>query len=164
MRLAAAAVVVSLVCGLSSACGSHSPTAPNQPGAPAPNPGSSIAVLAITAFTVTAVPDPYIPGLFNLVEKFDLTETSGLSGATIRSITSLSDVVSDMTGVECWRDPIRVPAGGTLDTFDAGLDSLGYCAPASATRDRSAQVSIVISFLDDAGRAGIAYASAPISR
>jgi hypothetical protein len=94
--------------------------------------------------------------------RFLLRETGGTSGATLQTV-----FVGDHSGggelawVECWRDPLRVPPGGTLDTFytQAGWDWLSYCGPwyggAVNTHNLTAPVTIHVTFLDDEGRPGV---------
>ena len=65
-----------------------------------------------------------------------------------------------MAWVACWRDALRVPPGGTLDTFytKAGWDWLSYCAPtydtSVNTTTLNAPVTLRVTFLDDEGRTG----------
>lgn len=85
--------------------------------------------------------------------RFLLTETSGNSGATIQEIQVHGPAGSDITGSGCWQDAIRVPPGGTLDTFftDAGAKWLVYCAPGTSGGSATAQIRVVVSFVDDGG-------------
>jgi hypothetical protein len=84
-----------------------------------------------------------------LEPRFRLRETGGKSGATIRQV----DVVDRngggaSTGGNCLQG-MRVPPGGTVDTFytDEGWDWLSYCAP--SVND---PVRVVVQFADDEGR------------
>jgi hypothetical protein len=92
-------------------------------------------------------------------------ETGGKSGATIQKITSsVDEQVTDDTGASCWVQPIRVAAGATLDTFDAGWDSLTYCAPWAHGRTVPARIGVVVSFTDDDGHEGTVQATTTVSR
>jgi hypothetical protein len=99
-------------------------------------------------------------GWFGFDPRFDLIETSGESGATVLTVTMSTVDGSDETGQECWRDPIRVEPAGTVDVFDAGYDSLGYCAPDAAARSSSAAVTLTVKFKDDFGATGTVSATA----
>lgn len=99
-------------------------------------------------------------GHFGYLTRFLLRETTGQSGATILGIVVSGPNGSDATGPGCWIDKLWVPPGGTLDTFytDAGLDWLLYCAPGSGGRERTPQLRVRVTFIDDAGREGIVEA------
>jgi hypothetical protein len=84
---------------------------------------------------------------------FTLKETGGRSGVTIRDVvTQIVDL--SMTGPACWREALRVPAGGTLTAFADGR--LGYCAPEISSDTPAASIYLSVSFLDDAGGLGAA--------
>jgi hypothetical protein len=159
--------VVSITCLSSGCAGGVSPSAPSNvtPPAPVPAPGpvSTNAVLEVSGFRVTVLPDP--PGGFYFQERFTLTETGGRSGATIQDIeSSVNGTVTDSTGPSCWVEPIRVAPGSTLDAFDAGWDSLLYCAPFSYGRTVTAGVAIVVNYIDDEGNRGRVSAARTVSR
>ena len=102
---------------------------------------------------------------FDYLVRFALAETGGKSGATIQNIeTAIEDRFN--TGPECWRDTLRVPPGGTLDTFDtdAGEKWLGYCAPDAASRTEASRVSLVVTFTDDDGRSSTVQATTSVTR
>ena len=93
--------------------------------------------------------------------RFQLRETSGNSGATLQDVF-VGDAVSgggDHTGPGCWGQALRVPPGGTLDTFytDAGVAWLSYCAVGMA--HPSQNVLVVVKFEDDDGRSGSVVAT-----
>jgi hypothetical protein len=115
------------------------------------------ATLVIQTFTVSGW---YDHGLSFYWPKLTLTETSGRSSASINKINfELLDIGSsgrvppDLT-------PRAVPAGGTISLDD---DGYGPWFEISSTADAS-RVSVVISFVDDAGRGGSVSAIAPVSR
>ena len=60
---------------------------------------------------------------------------------------------SDETGPGCWRDQLRVPPGGVLDTFytDAGSDWLLYCGPGSGGPIATPSLMIRVTLKDDDG-------------
>jgi hypothetical protein len=102
---------------------------------------------------------------FEYLVRFAFAETGGKSGATIQNIeTAIEDRFN--TGPGCWRDTLRVPPGGTLDTFDtdAGAKWLGYCAPDAASRTEATRVSLVVTFTDDDGHSGTVQATATVTR
>jgi hypothetical protein len=120
----------------------------------------SSAALAIQAFSVIGRFDQRY---FWYWPKLTLTETSGVSRALIKNITFQLLDVGPVGNVPPSWEPREVPAGGsiTLDT-----DDLGYGMPwfeISSTAEAS-RVSLVISFVDDAGRGGSVAAIAPVTR
>jgi hypothetical protein len=100
---------------------------------------------------------------FGYAVRFLLRETGGTSGATIDRIVVYGPSGSDETGVKCWRDTLRVPAAGELDTFytDAGADWLLYCGPGSGGYDARPSLYVAVTFRDDSG--GVGSVGAPIS-
>ena len=132
---------------------------PPPPPAPMVN-----AVLAVSNFTLTLVPPTPTNPDYYYNEKFLLTETSGKSGATIQNILSMAvgTTGGDNTGPICWRDAIRVEPGKTNDTFDAGWDALGYCAPFTPSRTPLTGASIIVTFTDDEGHTGMVQATSTI--
>jgi hypothetical protein len=93
---------------------------------------------------------------FGYAARFLLRETGGMSGATIDRVVVYGPSGSDETGVGCWRDTLRVPAKGELDTFytDAGANWLGYCGPGSGGYDATPSLYVVVTFRDDSGVVG----------
>jgi hypothetical protein len=95
--------------------------------------------------------------------RFVLRELTGTSGATIKRVVVrntaqvTNGTYSDETGEACWKDPLRVPPGGTLDTFftDAGVAWLSYCFVGIDTLPgREPQLELDVHFVDDAQRSG----------
>jgi hypothetical protein len=123
--------------------------APPVPPPPAPSPSATLAVEHASVHSDgTSV-------------RFLLRETSGRSGATIDKVL----VVGPNGGFDtydrgCWQDRLRVPPGGTLDTFfaDAGVAWLAYCAPRWGDGTTIPFFRIVVTFLDDDGIVGTAEA------
>ena len=93
---------------------------------------------------------------FGYAVRFMLRETSRASDATIERIVIYGPSGSDETGPQCWRDRLRLPAGGELDTFytDAGAQWLSYCGPGSGGTTASPRLEAEITFSDDRGVAG----------
>jgi hypothetical protein len=91
--------------------------------------------------------------------KFLLSETTGTSGATITGVRVSTSREAEETGPSCWRTPIRVAPGGTLDVFDTGWVSLSYCAP-SVLPFSTLPVSVLVTYQDDEGRLGSVTATA----
>jgi len=164
---------VAILVGSSFVTGcSSSPTTPSAPSVTSAAPSSaaptSAAVLSIPRFTATAVPTTNDGSYkFGYRIRFALAETGGKSGATIQNIeTAIEDRFN--TGPGCWGDSLRVPPGGTLDTFDTDADAgekwLGYCAPDAASRTEATRVSLAVTFTDDAGRSSTVQASTSVTR
>ena len=113
------------------------------------------AVLVIEKLSIRVF-GPNRQGGFGYVPRFLLRETGKISGATIQNILVQGPYGGDNAGPGCWGESLRVPPGGTLDTFytDEGLKWLGYCAPASEGSTATPQLRMVVSFTDDEQRAG----------
>jgi hypothetical protein len=150
-------------CGTSPTIPSHTPSVTSTTPSPAP---TSAAVLSVSRFTATAVPTTNDGSYkFGYLVRFALAETGGKSGATIQNIeTAIEDRFN--TGAGCWRDTLRVPPGGTLETFntDAGEKWLSYCAPDAASRTEASRVSLVVTFTDDDGRSSAVQATTSVTR
>jgi hypothetical protein len=159
--------LVSLVAAIAG-CGDrltlpNSPTTP--PPAPAPaNTGVSAAILAISNLRAIEIPPRPNDSYYSYPVKFLLTETTGKSGATITEVRISSGSDTEILGPLCWRTPIHVAPGGTLDTFDAGWDSLAYCAPAIGSRTNVSSLSVLIRYVDDEGGLGTLMATAAVTR
>ena len=170
MRFLRTAVAVlvgsSFVAGCSTSPTIPSPTPSVTSTTSSPAAPTSSAVLSISRFTATAAPTTNNGSYkFEYVIRFALAETGGKSGATIQNIeTAIEDRFN--TGPGCWRDTLRVPPGGTLDTFDtdAGEKWLGYCAPDAASRTEASRVSLVVTFTDDDGRSSTVQATTSVVR
>lgn len=151
----AAAVIVLLAA--SPGCHDQWGGLPPNPPIPVPLPtGPPVASLTIEDAWVSLRPAS-TPRTFWGEVRFLLRETSGESGATIREV--LIPGGSDPAGPACWQGDLRVPPGGTLDRFytDAGLSSLGYCAPWALVVDAatgSHPIVVSVTFYDDGGRLG----------
>jgi hypothetical protein len=94
---------------------------------------------------------------FGYEPRFQLREASGYSGATIQNVAVVApNGGSDNTGPSCWRDTLRVPPGGVLDTFfsDAGASWLSYCAVWSGGNSETPDLLVVVTFIDDEGHVG----------
>jgi hypothetical protein len=130
------------------------PSSPTQP-APTPPPTTNPSSASVV------IEDPFAivrsdGSRFGYDVRFLLRETSGASGATIERIVIYGPSGSDETGSICWKDQIRVPAGGALDTFytDAGAQSLTYCGPGSGGTTASPVLAAAVTFRDDSGVVG----------
>jgi hypothetical protein len=88
--------------------------------------------------------------------RFLLRETGGSSSAIVHDIAVYGPTGTDHTGSSCWRDTLRVPPGGTLDTFytDAGAGWLLYCGPGTGGNTATPTLYVVVGFTDDKGVAG----------
>ena len=104
---------------------------------------------------------------FGYEGRFRLTETSGKSGATIQNVfLGNLDGGGDNTGPICWRDTLRVPPGGTLDTFytDDGSKWLGYCGVWSGGSTQTPTLRLAVTFTDDDGRTSTVQAVVSVAR
>lgn len=150
--------VLSTLVGCSSASTPSSPIVPSVP-APQPRPPqpATAARLALSKFTITVVPG------YTAAVRFVLTETGGLTGATIETVTTSSPQEADITGASCWKQPIHVNANSTLDVFDTGWSSLSYCAPdfGGPVAASDSTLMVKIDFVDDSGARGSVMAVAP---
>ena len=98
---------------------------------------------------------------FEYEPRFQLRETGGKSGATIQNVfLGAVNGGGDNTGPVCWRDVLRVPPGGTLDTFytDEGYKWLGYCGVWSNGSSETPTLQLIVTFTDDDGVTGRADA------
>ena len=125
---------------------------------PTPVPNTTSATLEIRNFRVS---ETRSTNSFVYFAEFDLAETSGRSGATVDALRLwLPTGAHAESGVECWRRPIRVPAGGTFAVDDAFL---GYCSPDPESVTAVFEVKLEVVFRDDAGAVGEAELIADIA-
>ena len=152
------ALVLLVVLGATGAllgCSEGSPVTPTRSPSPPAQPGpidaNTNAAVAIEDASVVVY---QLGSRFGYDVRFLLRETGGRSGATVLAVGIFNPDQSDVTGRDCWRDPLRVPPGGVLDTFhtDAGQYWLAYCSPGSAGYARNRSLTIAVTFADDEGR------------
>lgn len=162
------AMVLSLAAAL--ACpGCGSPTLPTPtvttptftgPAAPAPAPfppGPATSVLAVSKLTID-LSRVGLSLLAYLPRTLALTETSGKSGATVRTIdvTTANGTPDSMCmGI----GSIRIGAGQTLDLAPA----LSYCMPYTLTSSLASVITVTLTFADDDGRLGSLVSSVDVS-
>ena len=177
MRVVTAIVFMALLTGV-GACDDrsalpNSPSPPPTPGREPPSPppapapptgGLSAAVLVMSNMRVTEFPPRPNNLYYWYGVQFLLSEVSGKSGATITNVQTSITGDADNTGPICWRDVIRVAPSGTLDTFGEGWDALGYCAPGVGSPTPIPSLSVLVSYVDDEGRAGSVAASVTVVR
>jgi len=147
---------------LAAACGGETSNLPTRPTvtpstspSPTPPPSQSApaAHLVISDFAIVVMAG------HSAEARFTLTETGGVSGATIQRVTVFTPQESDIADVgSCWPATIRVEAGGTLDLFNARWESLSYCAP-YFDGTVSDSVSLTVTFVDDRGVTGTTTAT-----
>jgi hypothetical protein len=119
---------------------------------------ASTAALTIGAFTVEGW---YEKGYFQYWPKLTLSESSGRSQATIKTITfELLDVGPSGRVPPSW-NPGVVPAGGSITFTEDDYGGAWFSISSTAEASR---VSMVISFVDDAGRGGVVSSMAQVSR
>ena len=163
------------VCALTVGCNSagQSPVSPSvsangvpAPPAPAGSSPSTVASIAIEdAFAIGGQgQDSYVYEV-----RFLVRELGGRSGAIIKWITvhnpNLRAGESTSTqhqSESCWRTELRVPSGGTLDTFytDAGSAWLSYCWVGIDALPGASSFPIEVFFKDDYGYEGSVKATA----
>ena len=158
LRNLAALTVSCLLVGVGAGCGgSPVPTGPAAPSPPPPPPPPPPPQAPPAVSASLAIEDASVIVRRNhrgswSETRFLLRETGGSSGAEILEVTMRDrSGEANSEGSSCWRDKLRVPPGGVLDTFytDAGWDWLGYCAPGVPT-----PVEVIVRFADDDGRLG----------
>jgi hypothetical protein len=141
---------------------------PTSVPAPAPPtlPPLPSSTLAIEEISVTVHPPGKQGWTFGYEPRFQLRETSGKSGATLVKVEISSDAGTEVTGPSCWGEMLRVPPGGTLDTFysDVGARWLGYCGVWGGGRTQTPTVVITVTFTDDDGLSATAHATADLSK
>jgi hypothetical protein len=129
-------------------------TVTSPPPSPSPTPsGSGTARLQLS--NASLIPPPGAQGWYTLV--FFVSETSGASGAVIKSIRVVPPAGDSVeTGETCWGSPVRVDAGGTSDAFRPGSSRVpSYCAPGLAAPMKPSFVTVTIRYIDDSGAAGL---------
>ena len=130
----------------------RSPVSPSAPVSPAPAP-------ILRSAAVLVVEDAFvIAGPYYYETRFRLRESGGRSGAVIKrvAVSETPWIGPHITTERCWKDEIRVPTGGTLDTFytDAGSKRLGYCYAGLETNQVPSALSLEVRFIDDQGVEG----------
>jgi len=121
---------------------------------PAP-PATAASAARLELFNASMVAPSGRQGFYALT--FLITETSGSSGAVVKSILVVPPVGdSDQTDETCWHSPLRVEAGTTSDAFRAGSSRVPYsCAPGVVAPVKPAFVTVTIRYVDDAGATGV---------
>ena len=142
-------VAGALACSFGAACSSAS--APS-PSAPAPN------VTAVAVTSVTATVEKVSTGAVYHIS-FQVKETGGQSGATISTVLfTLKSSPSTLTSTYTPSTTQRVPAGGSLD-----LGPVNITDTTGASTSIASEISVAVSFTDDAGRGGSVTATASIA-
>jgi hypothetical protein len=119
----------------------------------------SIATLAIRSFTVSGWTEG---GWFQYWPRLTLAETSGASRAIIKQMVFELTGTGSAGRVPVVWNPAEIAAGGTIT-----LDEDGYGGPwlaISSQLANAARVSVVISYVDNAGRGASISAVADVSR
>lgn len=159
-----------LVWALAVGCGSPlSPVGPalDRSAAPAPPapptaPAAKASIASLVIEDASAIVWRLPSGLVVYEFEFLLREFGGRSGATITRVVAYKpdepQEVIGSTDASCWGDDriIRVPPGGTIDTFytDAAW-KLPYCNPgAGLAPPVVSEFPIEVFFVDDEGNAG----------
>ena len=110
-------------------------------------------------FTVTTIPSTQASAWLEYRVKLRLSETSGQSGALLKTI-ALS--IPGSTDYGCG-EVVTINPGETWD-----MDSLGYCAPGVAIQKsvgtEVSSVSLVVAFTDAEGRAGSLTSSVNVTK
>ena len=169
MRVLALACVGMLPCLTACGDGVSSPIGPaliQAPASPSPDaPRASVAKLELVNGSVLGYPGGYSVA-------FLLKETSGQSGAVIRSVHVADDAgVVTVSDASCWGSNvvIRVPPGGTLADFDRPFtsqalspDPYTYCG-AYSSGPPTTQLRVTVIFADDFVATGTVTARIPTS-
>src|ERR1044071_3698807 len=159
MRTALTCIAFVTSVGLFSGCHDRPmPAAPSSlpPSAPPVMVSSTKASLVIEHLSIKVYPQTQ-GDKFGYEPRFQLREANGVSGATIQNVAVVApNGGSDNTGPSCWRDTLRVPPSGVLDTFysDAGARWLSYCAPWSGGSSEMPSLKVIVTFTDDDGQIG----------
>jgi hypothetical protein len=131
--------------------GSTLPTPSPRP-APVPTPGPAAASLAASSSSLTFYSST--PSTYYYELRLTLSETSGVSAATIVSVFSIqSSGNSWIVDDGCFDDPQsdRVPRGGTWNINQVNP----YCAFLSSNNSLSgAEITLAVNYKDDAGQVG----------
>jgi hypothetical protein len=146
------AIILVLTLAAAACGGGASPLTPSGP---------PTAVLAVSTFTARLVPPTSGKDYVDYDVKLRLSETTGKSGATLKTI-KLSALPSGNSGSSsdgCWPKGLRIAPGETWD-----MESLGYCIPEVSGRTEDSSVSLVVTFTDDDGRSGQIQGSATVTR
>lgn len=161
---------VVLLLMLASACsGSNpSPSAPSTPSVAPVSPASpSAAVLAVARFTVVDTINNSGTGThFNcVVPSLVLTETGGTSGAFVTGLQFHLNTANPADGYLGSGFPVhkRVDAGATSEIVDPPGVYGDFQYDFGGSHDFTS-VSVVVSYVDDAGRSGSLTAVAPVSQ
>ena len=159
---------VGLALTLLAGCGQGSPVSP------AGDAGTGV-TLVLTDLSAIATRFPNLdPPLWGYDPRVRIVETSGRSGAVIKTVVISApvpvlapDTFAYETGEGCWRIQVRVEAGGTLNAFFGAPDSgvLGYCAPefTSIPAEPFSSLVVTVTYLDDHGGTGQLVASIPVT-
>jgi hypothetical protein len=124
--------------------------------------GRPLATLVISSFTVLGSRLP--GGRFDYIPIMSLTETGGVSGATIIRVSFTLLNVGSAGNVPAWNGAAHVSAGGSLDLFRRVANSYGDPDLEIDSVAEASTVGVLISFADDAGRLGSVSAVATVSR
>ena len=151
---AIAAVSFASMLSVVAACGSvASPAGPVSTGLTSPA-GPTAVEPPLAQLRLSRIGlDPTKSGSpLTFVVRFRITESSGISGAVVRSVAiDPGGTTSD----HCWGAPLRVGAGENSDAFRE-LPAVAQCAPTLTAAALAPVVSfdITIAFVDDLGRPG----------
>ena len=139
-----------IACSFLAAC--SSPFV-RSPSAPAPN------TTAIAVSSVNAIVEKVSSGAVYHIS-FQVKETGGQGGATVSTVLfTLKSGASTLTATYTPTTTQRVPAGGSLD-----LGPINITDNAGASTPMASEISVAVSFTDDAGRDGSAAAAASIAQ
>jgi len=160
-------LALTLVSALTVGCGSMMQS-PVSPSATANAPPAPAAPASPANFASIAIEDAFAIGLqgqdtYIYEVRFLVRETGGTSGAVVKSVTVENPNLragertsKQFQGESCWQTELRVPPGGTLDTFytDAGSEWLGYCWVGIDALPNVESLLIEVFFKDDYGYTG----------
>lgn len=135
------------------------PSAPNPPAPPEAPPDGSVATVVIQDFSVFGWYD-HGQQRFHYWPKLTLAETAGVSAASISTISFELLDVGPAGRVPPASGSFLVPAGGVLRLDE---DLYGPWLEIDSTAN-AARVSVLLSFVDNAGKGGSVSAIVAVSR
>jgi hypothetical protein len=150
-----------------SACSGSRTTAPTPSAAPVSPASPSTAVLAVARFTVVGTVNNSGTGTYFscVVPSLVLTETGGTSGALVTGLQFHLNTANPANGYLGGGFPLhkRVDAGATSEIVDPPGVYGDFQYDFGGSHDFTS-VSVVVSYVDDAGRSGSLTAVAPVSQ
>src|SRR6185295_19597190 len=112
-----------------------------------PPPPPPVAQLAVENFSVEVRPPGGIYKDYSYGVRFQLRETSGISGATILEVTGTT--TSGFSESGCDGGYGRIPPGGVFDEFST-YEKQGYCHVSPSSPSLEWDITLRVTYADDA--------------